>query len=401
MPAIDEAPFLDMFAEDFQADPAPVIDKLREQGWLVRTPLGCLAIGREQVHTLLSDPCLRTSILHLVRMQGVTEGRLYDMVSSAVLAMDGADHARLRRLVSRSFTPRAVEPSRAGMRALVEELVDGFAPSGRCEFMADFADHFPVQVICHLLGVPAEDHEKFARWGDALTHVLSLDLSVHLEEVQQAATGLGEYVDALVAERQARPRDDLVTQLTAASDEGDRLSPIELRSMIGGLLFAGYDTTRNQLGLAMTLFCDHPDQWKVLAGRPELAPAAVEEVMRVAGAVSGTPRLAAEDIELDGWRIPAGTLVFLSLAAANHDPAAFEDPHTFDITARREPQMTFGGGPHFCLGASVARAEMQEALPILARRLPDVALDGEPEWRTLTGIFGPTRLGLRFTPTVA
>jgi cytochrome P450 len=401
MRTLDEAPFLDLFDKEFRADPAPTIDRLREHGWLVRTPIGCLVISRDQVHALLSDPRLRSSLLQLVRLQGVSEGPLHDTVASAILALDGADHARLRRLVSRSFTPRAVDPYRPVMRRLVDELAGQFAPSGRCEFMADFADHYPVQVICHLLGVPAEDHERFARWGDALTHVLSLELSLHLDEVSEALTALNAYLDELIAERQVSPREDLVSELIAATDEGDRLSPLELRAMIGGLLFAGYDTTRNQLGLAMTLFCDHPSQWRLLADRPELAPNAVEEVMRVAGAVAVTPRVAGEDIELAGWFIPAGTLVSLSLAAANHDPAAFADPHTFDITASREPQLTFGGGPHYCLGANLARAEMQEALPALARRLPDLTLDGDPEWRSPTGIFGPTRLALRFAGTAA
>jgi cytochrome P450 len=289
------------------------------------------------------------------------------------------------------------------MRELAEELVGRFAGTGECEFMADFADHYPIEVMCQLLGVPPEDHLRFARWGDALTHVLSLELGLHLDEVNEALAGLNDYLDGLIAERQGAPRQDLVSQLIAAGDDGDRLKPLELRALLGGLVFAGYDTTRNQLALAMTLFCEHPDQWELVAERPELVAPAVEEVMRVAGVVFVTPRVAVEDIELDGWRIPAWTLVSLSLSAANHDPTAFEDPHGFDITATREPQLTFGGGPHFCLGANLARAEMQEALPVLSRRLGPIALAAEPRWRSTatTGIFGPTRLGLRFSPARA
>jgi cytochrome P450 len=173
----------------------------------------------------------------------------------------------------------------------------------------------------------------------------------------------------------------------------------EVRSMISALLFAGYDTTRNQLGLAAWLFCDHPDQWRLLAERPELAAPAVEEVMRHLGAVGGTARIVAEDLELDGYALPAGTILMISMAAANHDVTAFVDPDRFDITAEREPQLTFGGGPHYCLGASLARAEMQEALPRMARALPDLALDGDPTWRPPTGIYGPETLPVRFTPT--
>ncbi|HWC37701.1 MAG TPA: cytochrome P450, partial [Acidimicrobiales bacterium] len=369
MRTLEEAPFVDPFTAEFQADPVPIIDRVRAQSWLARTPLSALVVGREQVHKLLSDPRLRSALPQLMRLQGVNEGELYDLVASALLSLDGADHARIRRLVSRAFTPRAVEPYRPAMRALAEDLVGRFVDSGECEFMADFADHYPIEVMCQLLGVPPEDHLRFARWGDALTHVLSLELSMHLDEVNGALVGLNDYLAGLIAERQRTPRQDLVSELIAAGDDGDRLSPLELGALLGGLLFAGYDTTRNQLALAMTLFCEHPEQWRLVAERPELVAPAVEEVMRAAGVIAVTARVAVEDVELDGWRIPAWTLVSLSLFAANHDPAAFDDPHGFDITVAREQQLTFGAGPHFCLGANLARAEMQEALPVLARRL--------------------------------
>jgi cytochrome P450 len=285
------------------------------------------------------------------------------------------------------------------MRTLVGELVDTFAATGHCEFVADFADHYPVQVICEVLGVPRGDHADFARWGNALTYALSLELSMHLEEVEQASEALGRYVERLVAERQAHPLDDLVTSLVQTSEDGDRLSPIELFSMIGGLLFAGYDTTRNQLGQAVVMFTQHPEQWARLADEPELAPQAVDEVLRVCGAVSGVPRITVADIEVDGWAIPAGTLVFLSVASGNRDSTVYDDAMGFDITATREAHLTFGGGPHYCLGANLARAEMEEALVVLARRMPDLRLDGEPSWRLGTGISGPTVLPLAFTPS--
>jgi cytochrome P450 len=171
--------------------------------------------------------------------------------------------------------------------------------------------------------------------------------------------------------------------------------------MIAGLLFAGYDTTRNQLGHALFTFAQHPDQWALLADRPELVDQAVDEVMRLFGAVTGTPRLATEDVEVEGWAIPAGTIVFLSFRSANRDEAAFDDPLRFDISLDRGPHLSFGGGPHYCLGANLARAEMAEALLVLARRLPNLRLDGEVTWRTGTGIIGPTALPLAFDPRIA
>ena len=396
MRSLEEAPLLEWFDPDVVADPAPYWEKLRHETSVARTPLGALVVRRDQVHAVLGDHRFISSIPHLVRLQGVTDGRLHDMMSSSVIAVDGDDHTRLRRLVSRSFTPRAAAVHRPAMRALVDELIDRFIDDGSCEFVSQFADHYPVQVICEVLGVPREDHDKFAAWGDALTYALSLELMTHIEEVEAASSALGEYVEALVADRLANPRDDLVTELAQASEDGDRLSETELFSMIGGLLFAGYDTTRNQLGQAMVAFCANPDQWRMLGDDPSLAPRAVDEVMRLVGAVSGVPRVALEDVEVDGWRIPTGTLVFLGLASANRDDAVFVDADTFDITAERESHMTFGGGPHYCLGANLARAEMEEALMILSQRLRNVRLDGEPEWRQGTGITGPSRLHLAF-----
>jgi cytochrome P450 len=393
---LEEAPFVDFFDPDVVADPDRFYAELRERTSVARTPIGATVIHREPVRKLLSDPRLVSSIPALVAVQGVSSGRLFDMITSSVISADGADHTRLRKLVSRAFIPSAAAKHRPVMRELVNELVDGFAASGHCEFVADFADHYPVQVICEVLGVSRDDHEQFARWGDALTYVLSLELGAHIDEVEKASVALSDYVAALVEERRREPRDDLVTDLVQASDGDDRLSNMELLSMIGGLLFAGYDTTRNQLGLAMFTFAGHHDQWALLAKQPERVPKAIDEVMRLAGAVSGVPRIAKEDIEVDGWRIPSGTIVFVSVASANRDTRTFDNPLDFDITASREAHLTFGNGPHFCLGANLARAEMEEALVVLAARLPNLRLDGEASWRMGTGIAGPTRLPLAF-----
>jgi cytochrome P450 len=382
-----------------QAEAEKLLTDLRAVSSVVRNPLGATIIRREAVHKLLSDPRLVSSIPHLLRLQGVSEGRLADMMSSSVIAVDGDDHTRLRRLVSRAFTPRAASLHRPAMRALVAELTDRFAGRGRCEFVSEFADHYPVQVICEVLGVPRDDHELFARWGDALTFALSLQLSSHRDEVEQASQALSDYVERLVAARKVRPREDLVSNLVQASEDGDRLSPMELFSMIGGLLFAGYDTTRNQLGQAMVIFAQHPEQWALLGAHPELASGAVDEVMRLVGAVSGVPRVTLEDVEVDDWLIPASTLVFLLVASANRDEAFFDDPGGFDITRQGETHLTFGAGPHYCLGANLARAEMEEALTVLPRRLRDLRFESDPVWRVGTGILGPSELALAFTPS--
>jgi cytochrome P450 len=398
---LDQAPYLDVFSAEFQSDPAPMVSALRGKAPVIRTPIGVHVVDRVHVQELLRNRGLHSALVPLVRLQGVNDGPLLEMASASLLGKEGEDHTRIRRLVSRSFTPRAADTHRPFMRELVEELVGGFAPRGECEFMADFADHYPVQVIAYLMGVPRTDRPLFAAWGDSLTHLLSFELHSRLAEVEAAQQAMSSYLADLIAERRAAPRDDLVSELIAARDGADALDDQELMSLLGGLLFAGYDTTRNQLAVAMTIFASRPADWRRLAASPDLAARAVEEVMRVAGVVSVVPRVATCDVEVDGWHIPAGTLISLSIFGANHDPAVYEDPDVFDLDAERaDGQIGFGGGAHHCLGASLARGEMQEALPILARSMPDLSVAEEPAWRSpMSGIAGPLTLHLRFMPS--
>jgi len=396
MKTVDDAPYLDIFSEDFQNDPVATMEQLRTQSWLIRTPIGGMAIGRAQVQALLGDRHLRSSIPEIVRMQGVTEGALADALTSSILALEGAEHLRLRKLVNRAFTPRAIDPHRPDMRETLNRILTPVRESNRCDFMAAVSDHYPIEVMCHLLGVPDEDHEQFATWNRAITWALSFNLFEHVDEVEWGMSSMWAYVEELMVDRRRNPRDDMVTALVQAREDDDRLSDDEITGMIGALLFAGYDTTRNQLGLAMWLFAEYPEQWKLLAADPALAPRAVEEVMRFRGAVGAAPRIVAEDFDLDGFHLTAGTLLTLSTSAANHDPTSYDNPWEFDITAEREQHYTFGGGPHYCLGASLARAEMQEALPILAAAMPGLAHDGEATWRPPMGIFGPETLPIRW-----
>ena len=210
---------------------------------------------------------------------------------------------------------------------------------------------------------------------------------------------LGDYTRGLIAERRSKPADDLLTDLIAAEEAGDKLSNDELVMMVNAVIVGGTDTTRNQLGCAVALFAEHPDQWALLAERPELAPRAVEEAMRYFGAVRGTARFASCDIEYRDVLFPAGTFIAVGLAEANRDPAVFNEPEAFDITSEPagQPQLTFGSGIHYCLGAALARAELQEALPLLAQRMPKLAIDGDITWKPEgVGIFGPARMPVMF-----
>jgi cytochrome P450 len=388
---------LDVLDPGYRID-GPEVRAARAANWFARTPMGIAVLRHEQISRLLTDRRLVQGSHLVLAVQGITEGVVPDFFNSIILSVEGDDHTRLRTLVSRAFTPRSVTALRPRMAEVAGELVDAFAGAGRCEAMAEFADPYPARLICELLGVPAELHEAFRGWAEDLGLVFSFTAAENIGRIEAAVHGLFAATDALLAARRADPEPDLVTALLQAESDGDRLTGQELRTMVAALLFAGQDTTRNQLGTALAAFARHPDQWALLAERPELAPGAVSEVLRTHPAVTGTTRLTTADVEVDGTVIPAGTIVSLDAWSGNTDPAVYgPDADAFDITATRPAPLTFGAGAHYCLGANLARAELAEALVVLARRLGPIAVEGEPPWRPALGITGPVALPLRFT----
>jgi cytochrome P450 len=376
------------------------LDEARARHWLARTPLGYAVMGYDDVTAILRDRRFHSALSLLPSMAGV-EGPVRERQQRSILAMEGDEHNRLRRLASPAFTPRATERLRPFMREVINDLVGPVAPKGRCEFVADICEPYPIPIICELLGAPKQDWKLFSAWATDIFRIFNNDIANDLSAIQTAMGELDRYVEAMIDQRRKQPADDLLSRLIAVEEEGDRMTTAELVMMTEAVLMAGTDTTRNQLACAVALFARHPEQWKVLADSPDLAPQAVEEVMRHLGTVRSTLRVAAEDIEYRDVVFPAGTLVAASLAGANHDPGLWPDPRTFDITrpASGAPQMTFGSGIHYCLGASLARAELQEALPILATRMPDVRIDGTIRWKPPTvGIWGPQELPIAFGP---
>jgi len=394
-----DLPEVDAFGLD-RTESVAAFEAAWGQHWLARVPLGYAVTRHDDVMAVLRERRFHSALSELPSMAGV-EGPMVERQQRSILALEGAEHTRLRRLASPAFTPRATDRLRPFMRQVVNDLVDGVAADGACELVHDVCEPYPIPIICELLGAPKEDWKLFSGWATDIFRIFNNDIANDLSAIQAAMSELDEYVRRMVDQRRLEPADDLLSHMIAVEEEGDRLSTGELVMMTEAVLMAGTDTTRNQLACSVALLAEHPDQWARLAADPELAPRAVEETMRHLGAVRGTARIASEDIEYRDVLFPAGTLVVTSLATANFDPVAFPDPHRFDIG--REPaaaaQMTFGSGIHYCLGASLARAELQEALVVLSQRMPDLALDGPIEWKPSTvGIWGPSRLPLRFTP---
>ena len=374
-----------------------LIRQARLQGSIALGPHGPEVLSYELVRTVLRDPRFRIPKGVALAAQGITSGRLWDKVTTGLLSRDGAHHNRLRRLVAQAFTPRSTARLKTTIVGVITELIDPLTITGRCDVVADIARRYPIPIICGLLGAPRGDWQLFSDWADDIFKIFTWNVANDAAVIMAAFDELDTYLDDMVARRRRNLTDDLISELIRAEDDGDRLSADELTMLAEALLMAGTDTTRNQLAAAVQDLCDHPQQWALLAEQPELAPQAVEELIRHNPVIFATMRKAVEDVELAGVRIPAGTQVIVNTAAANRDPAVYDDPDRLDITRERPATMlTFGGGIHYCLGAHLARAELAEALTVITRRMPNPHSGGPAPWKPLVGITGPRTLPITF-----
>ncbi len=399
VPTVFEA---DLPTVEYEEAPGPDeahrnLRKALEQGPIAMGAHGPEILSYELVRTTLRDPRFQVPRGLGLETQGITSGPLWDRASTSLLAMNGADHIRLRRLVSKAFTPRSVTRLDDVIVDVINGLIDPLAGQGRSEVVADIARPYPVPVISALLGAPRDDWRLFSDWADDFFKLFSWNVAEHESDILGAWGHLDNYIDGMVASRRESLTDDLISELIRAEDDGDRLTIDELRMLAAGILMAGTDTTRNQLAAAVDVFCDYPEQWELLAERPELAMHAVEEVMRFCPVIFGAMRMTTEDVEINGVLIPAGTFVMCNTAAANHDPDVYIEPDRFDITREgASPMQSFGAGAHYCLGANLARREMAEALVVMAGRMPNLRRDGLAQWKPLLGISGPATLPVAF-----
>jgi cytochrome P450 len=384
------------------SDPAfdvtsPTVHEARDEGWYVETNWGWAVLRHAEVSALLRDRRFRQGNARWPAQNGIHSGLFSDWWQETLLSLEGDDHSRIRRLLMPAFRNRTIAAMRPRFQALADELIDGFADRGSVEFVSEFAEPYAARIICVLLGLPEDNWHQVAQWADDLGASFSIDVGNQVPKIEAALTGLYEYVGEVVADRRRHPQDDLVTTLVQATDDGDRLSEHELGVALVFLAFAGMETTRNQLGLALQTLLQHPDQWRLLAEHPDLGENAVEEVMRVNPTVTWVTREALEDVEFQGLHIPQGGIVQMLSHSAGTDPAAMPDP-TFDITQQRPPHHGFGAGVHHCLGHFVARTDMAVALPLLARRMPDAVPDGPGRWLPVSGNTGALAFPIRFKP---
>jgi cytochrome P450 len=369
-----------------------VLRELRERTWVARAePVGFFVLDREAVAHFMRTPQATFPGRKLLEVQGVSSGPLYERLKGNLLDLDGDDHRRLRKLVQPSFTPAAADAWRPAMRRHLDSLFGAIANNGRCDFVDAFAKPYPALMIAEVMGAPAGDAPRLHAWANRIQQQFDpVKVQTELPELERAAAEFVDYTRALLRAREADPRDDLITQLLPAGEEGVHL--------VSAILVGGVDTTQSQLAHGIRLFADHPEQWRLLAADPSLAPAAAEEVLRHEPITPFTARIALEDIEYRDVVFPEGTLIFAVAAAANRDPDGWHAPDSFDITAERDraKPLTFGAGPHFCLGANLARAELQEAFAFLAPRMPQLELDGDPVFDSPLGVYGIDALPIRW-----
>lgn len=371
-----------------------------EKSWIARSAVGYNVFHHEDISAVLRDRRWHSALGILADLNPFTTPDFKRRRKTSIIAIDGEEHNRLKRLLTPYFSASTAEELRPFMREAVNKLIDKFIDNGEADIAVDISRQYPVQIVCHLLGIPEYDLNKFSKWSVDMLRNFDMDYAKSTETILQSQKEMDEYVEELIALRRSNPHDDLISMLVNAEDDGDVLSNEEIMTLIEALMIAGIDTTQNQLSTAVSILIDNPTAWSLISEDPSSAKFIVEELMRMNGAVSNTGRTAAEDIEYKGVLFPKGTIMFVNLAVANYDSSTFNNPDEF-IHNRRELEsthMSFGMGLHYCLGAPIARAEIQEALIIIANRLKNIQRNGETIYKEEnSAVYGPVSLPVTFS----
>ncbi len=366
-------------------------------GWLAASPFGFVVTDRESAEFFLRCRDAVFPGLTIGRLFGIEDGPLHEEIVRNIININGADHRRLRNLVNPALSPRAANRYRPAMQRFFEQLLASLPADGRCDFIENIAKPYPSLVIAEVMGAPLTDAPRLHHWSNWIQRQFdAASLISERELIEQAVAEFYVYADELITARRQDPGADLISDLIAAEEQGDRLSHDELRNLVLNILVGGVDTSQSQLAHAVRLLAAHPDQWEEFRRAPrELAGAAVDEALRYEPITPFTARITTAEVEHRGVRFPPDTIILVSAWHANRDGV---ETDAFDITAERRAArlLTFGAGIHYCVGANLARAEMQEGLVMLAERVRRIEPDGDPVFGTPSGIYGLESLPLRF-----
>jgi cytochrome P450 PksS len=385
---------VDVTDATFKANPFPFYAQLRAEApvFLVTLPTrqrAWLITRYDDVLNVLKDERLAKDHRHALTPEQLKKlpwvPKMFKPLEHNMLDLDGEDHTRLRALVHKAFTPRLIEQMRDEIQALTNELLERAERNGSMDVIADFALPLPLTIIGRILGVPAQDHQKFHRWTKTL---ISGGTNRNLLVLIPSVMRFMGYLKKLIKERRAHPKDDLVTALVQAKEGSDQLSEDEILAMIVLLLIAGHETTVNLIGSGTLALLEHPDQRALLRHEPALIKTAIEELVRYVCPVEmATERYSREALTIAQTTIPRGELVMAVIGSANRDPNYFDNPDALDITRKNNKHLAFGHGVHFCLGASLARLEGQIAISSLVQRMPNLRLNIAPDQLRWRGTF--------------
>jgi cytochrome P450 len=392
----DALPAFDLFGPGFAADPHAVLREARAVSWAARSVRGIEVLSYDACERILGDARFVHGAPKMMEFMG--EGAMQELSGPGrtLLASEGSEHVALRRAVTPWFTPRRVSQLRESVRALVDGLLDVVEPAGECDFMADIAQRIPGTVFCWMVGAPEEDGEQLAAWSGTLLKAFEANPD-DADSIREANAELRAYGQRLMAAKRAAPGDDVTSTLLAAV-EGGTITDDDVASLLNEMLAASTDNTAHSAGLAVWLLVTHPDGWQRLVDAPDLIPNAVEECGRFEPRLSSTPVHNPEAFVLDGLEFPADSLSWLNFAAAHRDPDVFDDPDRFDVgRVMPKSQLSFGVGRHYCIGAALARMELQVVLEAVTQRWSSVQLAGDP---VIDRIFGGVvhSLPLAFEP---
>lgn len=378
-PTISPVDFNPLLPE-FRLDPYPTYQRLRMEDPVHRSPLASAWVLSRyaDVVGVLRDARFGRADAEEFWRDRIGLGPAHTIISKWMLFRDPPDHTRLRTLVNKAFTPRAIENMRPRIQEIVEELIADMQKGGVADVMTSVAYPLPVLVICEMLGVPAQDRDIFKAWSGDLARILDPILTPEVvEHGNTVIESMAEYFRGLIARLRKNPQANLLDAMIAAEEQGDRLDEEELLSNCILLFGAGHETTVNLIGNGTLALLRHPDQFAKLRNNPELIESAIEECLRYDSPVQMTGRVALSETVIGGQHVQAGERVFTLIGAANRDASQFADPDRFDITRNENRHVAFGHGIHFCLGASLARLEAQLAVGALVRRLPNLKLEAE------------------------
>ncbi|MEO0981400.1 MAG: cytochrome P450 [Pseudomonadota bacterium] len=377
---LPEFPVDDLFAES--AVPYEILAECRAKSPLMRVPMGFpMGLRHRHIEAMVNDSVTRQLETESKILQGITSGPIYDLADLAMLTANGEAHMRRRMPVARTFAFKLMDAMRPRVTELVSEIVTERLGAGPVDFVEEVASELPARIIAEILGIPMSDVPVFRQWIQDTAAALGYVEPEHRERIEASLSAFAGYVSDLLADRRAAPRDDFLTDYVQATAASGDMSEGEIRTQVLGLILAGSDTTRGSLCMTLSELLQHPDQWRAFCADPDgLKRGAVEEGIRFQPVISALARVAIKDFELDGYLIPDGCMITISLVSAMRDPDVFSNPDAFDIRRKDHPRwnFVFGAGAHRCVGEALARAEMEEALATIARLAPNTTLVGDP-----------------------